>query len=363
MTDPPVALAHDSQRFDGHRLHCLSWAAALAASGTTSRLYTCVDPSLGARYEVDGTAIVGRRVPLGGTLEMGVNRWGGVFARRLERIPESPLHVNSIHLAGATRRRRDVVVTIADLAKRTTRYYPRGSSWVHNRLLSYLPRAAAVVTLSEWVRQDVARVTGYPLDRIVAAPPPPRVEVRAEPADRAPPSVDHPWTLLYIATDRPHKNVRGFLEILARSDRRFVGEYIGAATPATRAYAHQLGLDSRLTVRREVADIGAVYDRAAILLFPSRYEGFGLPLLEAMARGVPVVSSNATCLPEVVGGAGPLLSPDDRAGWDDAIDRLTDPDVYRLAQLAALERSRTFTAERAAGGLRRAYALAERGRR
>jgi glycosyltransferase involved in cell wall biosynthesis len=69
-------------------------------------------------------------------------------------------------------------------------------------------------------------------------------------------------------------------------------------------------------------DLPALYSDATLYLFPSLYEGFGLPILEAMACGVPVVSSDASCLPEVVGDAGVLLSPHDENGWSVTIHRL-----------------------------------------
>jgi len=97
---------------------------------------------------------------------------------------------------------------------------------------------------------------------------------------------------------------------------------------------------------------------------PSFDEGFGLPVLEAMSAGVPVVTSNRGSLPEVVGTAGVLLDPGDVSAWAAAIERLADdsPWATDLAN-AALERARTFSWEQSAIELRRAYQDAVRRRR
>ena len=90
------------------------------------------------------------------------------------------------------------------------------------------------------------------------------------------------------------------------------------------------------------SDLTGLYGSATALAWPSRFEGFGAPLLEAMGAGCPVVASTATAIPEVVGDAGLLLSPDDAAGWTAALDRvLSDPelraDLVRRGQARAGE--------------------------
>lgn len=81
-------------------------------------------------------------------------------------------------------------------------------------------------------------------------------------------------------------------------------------------------------------DLPALYSSASLFVFPSLYEGFGLPLLEAMACGVPVISSNTSCLPEVAGRAAVLLPPDKQTAWIEAMRALLDNPVDR-AQLVA----------------------------
>ncbi len=355
-----VALVHDSRRFDGLRAVELGYARALNEAGVPVDLYTCIDPSLAADFAVDGTAVPGRRFPGGGRREMAFNRLFGTFARRLAKVPASPVHVSSVHLASLARYRRDVVVGVPDLAKRTTGFYPWGASWLHNWLLRYLPRAAAVTTYTEWGRQEVARVTGYPIDRIVTVPPAltlPRPDL-PPPRPVDPPRREAPWTLLFVAVDRPHKNLELFLRLLAALDDRYRGLYVGRPTEAHASDISRLGLRSRMEVREAVADLLPVYREADLIVFPSRYEGFGLPVLEAMSQGIPVLASTSTCLPEVVGPGGRLLDPEDLEAWRQAVLDLSDPDHHRAAQRAAFDRALEFTPQRTARGLISALSLA-----
>jgi glycosyltransferase involved in cell wall biosynthesis len=100
----------------------------------------------------------------------------------------------------------------------------------------------------------------------------------------------------------------------------------------------------------------ALYRAATALVYPSRYEGFGLPVLEAMACGTPVIASHAASIPEVLGDAGVLLDPDDVTGWGSAIvSVLTDPVRRERMRAAGIKRAGGFTWARTARLTLQAY--------
>jgi glycosyltransferase involved in cell wall biosynthesis len=162
--------------------------------------------------------------------------------------------------------------------------------------------------------------------------------------------------VLSLSAKRPHKNLRGLLDAQARipPERRPVLVLPGYATPheaelRVHARAVGVGADVRFVGWTSDADIEGLFALSAAFVFPSFYEGFGLPVLEAMARGVPVACSDRASLPELAGDAALLFDPADPASIADALERLLHdgPEVERL-RAAGRERAGTFTWERAA---------------
>ena len=117
------------------------------------------------------------------------------------------------------------------------------------------------------------------------------------------------------------------------------------------AFAAENGAPDALVHLGPVSEptLRALYHGAAALVYPSRYEGFGLPLVEAMASGTPVLASRAASIPEVVGESGILLDPDDPGRWADAIvDVMTDAVLRARLRTAGLARAAMFSWERTA---------------
>jgi glycosyltransferase involved in cell wall biosynthesis len=268
-----------------------------------------------------------------------------------------------VYLARLAAYRDDVVATVADLGKRNTRYYPRGPSVVHNLNLRYLRRCRGVICHTQTVRRDIVSSLGIPDERIHTVTPA-AWDLRAETGPRAspdPPTERAPWTLLYVATDRPHKRLDRFASIVGGLDARFRATLVSHLSPARADSLRRLaGGPERFRVASDVEDLDPVYRSAQLFLFPSVYEGFGFPPLEAMSRAVPVLASRASCLPEVVADGGTLLDPDDERGWRDEILRLaSDSAAYRDASRRALARARTFSPDRTARELLAAYEAAK----
>ncbi len=159
--------------------------------------------------------------------------------------------------------------------------------------------------------------------------------------------------MLYVGNRHPHKNVdlllSAFAEIRSKySDLQLV--LVGAYLPAETARLEELGIADR-TVRLRVSDreLPWIYRGAEAFVFPSRYEGFGLPVLEAMAAGCPVAMSNAPALLELGSEVALVFDPDDRDTLVGLIERLlTDPDLADDMRGKGRHRAGEFTWRRTA---------------
>ncbi|HTU79955.1 MAG TPA: glycosyltransferase family 1 protein [Solirubrobacteraceae bacterium] len=162
--------------------------------------------------------------------------------------------------------------------------------------------------------------------------------------------------LLSLSAKRPHKNLATLIDALARipPERRPLLVLPGYPTAherelRERAVSAGLAEDVRFPGWVSQPEIEGLWALAAAFVYPSLYEGFGLPVLEAMARAVPVACSNASSLPEVAGEAALLFDPHDQAAIAGAIERLLgDPTQAERLRAAGLERVREFTWERTA---------------
>ena len=165
---------------------------------------------------------------------------------------------------------------------------------------------------------------------------------------------------------RPHKNLAAVLEALALmpSGSRPLLVVPGYSTPyeqELRELAAALGVsdDLRFVGYLSSDEMEALYRLSSLVVVPSKYEGFGLPVLEAMVRGVPVVTSDRSSLPEVAGSAALLVSPDNPTAIADAIRQiLDDPAVADRLRTAGIQRAADFSWEKTAELTAASYARA-----
>lgn len=253
--------------------------------------------------------------------------------------------VHSLAATGPVRGRFRRVVTVNDLHYAVAPEAHHGGRQLGMRVLVPLAVRAAreVIVPSETTRDDVlarlpvgpAHVHVVPLGpgQLSRVAPTPQDELRARlELGRRP-------VLLTLSAPRPHKNVDGILRALALIDEaeRPVLVAPGYATPylnELRALAAELAVDVRFTGWVGDADLEGLFGLATAFVFASKHEGFGLPVVEAMARGVPVVCSGTGAVGEVAGDGAVLFDPSDPAAIAAALlPVLRDPSL-RVAMTA-----------------------------
>jgi glycosyltransferase involved in cell wall biosynthesis len=253
------------------------------------------------------------------------------------------------------------VVTVHDAAwlRLPDTLEPKNLRWLTRRMPDTLRRADAVLTVSRFTADELAACTDTPREKIVpihsgfgwSAPPfDPDLAARV----RRDHGLDRPW-ILGVGTLEPRKNWTLIADLLERAD-----SYDGLAVIAgARGWKDEPILErlrtspaaDRIRVLTDVGDraLAALYAGAAAFVFPSLYEGFGFPPLEAMARGIPVLSSTGGSLPEVLGDAALFADPRDPDAWVDALPRILG-DSARRADLIrrGKERAAAFAWEQTA---------------
>lgn len=282
---------------------------------------------------------------------VAVTLWEAVGRPRGERLTGEADAVHGTNFWVPPLRRRNGIVTIYDL---TFRLYPelctpqvRRYRWIVPRVLR---RCALVLTPSETVRAQVAEELRFPADRIVATPLGVRpVFVGAAPDERLAARLglrgDY---VLFIGTLEPRKNLDRLIESFALAGipglQLLIAGPPGWGSVDLPAVARKLRLGDRVLFSGYLADreLAALLSGARAFVFPTLYEGFGLPPLEAMAAGVPVVASRAGSLPEVLGDAPFWCDPLDAASIADALVRVVGDEEERAA---AVERGRARAAQ------------------
>jgi glycosyltransferase involved in cell wall biosynthesis len=244
------------------------------------------------------------------------------------RAPAEMLHF--FNLTGPVlARRRAFVTTVHDAA--IGRGF-EGIRVLHQRLLQpwALRRAVAAVAVSAFAKEDALRMYGGDSGRIEVIHSGPGLVV----GDGGVAASGSQPYVLYVGNVSVHKNlpflIRAF-EAVGEDVRLVLAGGRGERFEEVRRAAEASGARTRIEIRRDVSDreLDGLYRGAAMLVLPSRYEGFGFTALEAMARGCPVLESDIPALREVSGDGAWLLPVDDGAAWTDAMRRVLGDERLR----------------------------------
>jgi glycosyltransferase involved in cell wall biosynthesis len=265
------------------------------------------------------------------------------------------------------------VVTIHDtIHLMFPQYLPNRAAYAYAKALMWTAakRSDRILTVSESSKRDILHYFRVPPEKIVVVYNALDERFRAEPpADeiarvRQRYQLDHGF-VLYAGNIKPHKNLVRLIDAFEglRKDGfeelklLIIGDEI-SKWPALRRSVHKYKLHKHVRFLGFLSDetLAILYRLAAVFVFPSLYEGFGLPPLEAMASGTPVVASNVSSLPEVTGDAAVLVDPYDAIDIKDGIKRvLTDRALADEMRRKGLQRAREFSWERSVERTREIY--------
>jgi glycosyltransferase involved in cell wall biosynthesis len=274
------------------------------------------------------------------------------------------------------RTRLPTVVTVHDLsAVLHPEWHPANRVALFER--EFLPRIrefAHILTVSDAARAEIIRTFNLPTDRVTRAYNGVRAGLRPRPAAEIAPTLHRLGLpdsyLLHVGTLEPRKNLLMLMkaytslpaELLARCPLVLVGPW-GWRFEELAGY-YEAGAKHRNVIHLGYvaeADLPAVYAGARALIFPTWYEGFGMPAAEMLACGGAVLASDTPAVTEILGGCGTRIDPADADAWRSAMQRaITDDDWLGTLRLGAIERAAEFTWANCARDTAAGYAAALR---
>lgn len=338
-----VAIVNASGRLDGITLGSLRFADVLEALGYSVAWYQCVDRGVDPCLRPGGHLVSGSALPV---LGMGLDRlWE--FPRKLRDLSSDLVVLSDPTLINIARGRPITVVRVHDLRPLTLHADRATTRWMFRYAIPRLRSARRILVTTEAVGRDLAP-WGIPAEQVRVIPETHNYGLHPDHVGTSAARIRSSGVVrvLCVSTDRPFKNLQLFVDLASamqnsRPPPRFEFTLVSRLRPSTEAAVRRHNLPN-LRVLSGLDSLADAYDQADVYVHPSLYEGFGRPLIESMAFGLPVVARRTPSIEEVVGSGGVLLSTPDVAPWTAAIRSVTAVEEYSHRATAALERARAF---------------------
>jgi len=280
------------------------------------------------------------------------------IARAFRRRGVGVVHFHDIFRFGGDVKGIRSFVTLHDLASLSTDFYSKRASWLKRSALQRLIRSEAIVlTISDFTRNELLCNTTINPARVrtVHLGVDDMFHYRDDSESR---NNEEELSILYVGSGHPRKNLTCVLEVFGRLRTSFppklvlVGPGIYSHLKTLPAFERlPSSVRERIIIKGYVPDVELVglYRKSGCLLFPSYHEGFGLPVLEAMNSGCPVVCSDRGALPEVVGEASIIINPDDYNATARSVEAvLEDTSLRNELRMAGFKRASSFKWEHTA---------------
>lgn len=257
------------------------------------------------------------------------------------------------------------ITTIHDLLFLSTPDYTRWRYKPYNEVFKIFgrtvsKRASAIIADSEYSKKDIIKIFGVAEKKINVVPLGISNEYKPVKGADSIERIKNIYNIrgrymFYVGNFKPHKNIKMLIDAFAGINKDFsdiklvLGGKRDKFVPSLEELSEKLEIRDRVIFTDFIKDedLPCLYSGAELFIYPSLYEGFGLPVLEAMACGAPVICSNSTSLPEVVGDSGILINPEDVKSIASAMAKLLIDNVLREdLKRKGLERAKEFTVEK-----------------
>ena len=343
-----IAFVCGSKAGDGIFNAGIAMFNSLKELGFNVNWYQCVDKIDSAGYPEDVRFISGIQF-LNQTISMGLNRMY-YFPKNSKELREKTFFLLDPSLVRVGTNRTNVIVKIHDI-RPLTKY--RDKLFTKLMYLYSIPKLRSVnhiIVTTDYMKHELIKLN-FNKDKITVIPEISQLSLNSKHTNTSLDRIERgDVNLLYIATDRPYKNI-SFLIQLAKAFskdarlKKFKFHLVSKLRKSTMAQIVNCELKN-LFVYSDVGDINNVYQMADMLLFPSLYEGYGLPLVEALSIGMPIICNRLEPMCEILNYAGYFVSPNDLIEWKNAILVLSEPQEYVRMSNLCLKRYEDYSPER-----------------